>query len=919
MPLHLSEGLTLYDRLLNLSDPARIALKGKYALSYAELEEAIETRRLYLEREGVKKGSLVALRVSNSFTYIFLLYAIWKQGAQAMLIDPRLKPAEASALLDAYQPNYYVFSASQSVTTAVFQEEVDVEIKEYCAETVHRPEQVLVLFTSGSTGLPKAIGRTVEDLVWDMLKLTNEPLLSADDRVLGLTPLSHTYGLLNAMLQTLLVGATLHFAPSNQSRHILHTLREERITVMYGVPFHYRLLADAIDEEPLPCLKHAISAGEALDMQVHERFYAKYGVSIGQQYGMSETGVLSMDWNGRSPESVGEVLPGVQLSIIEGEIRVKLAASPYIGDQGSDRYVDGWFRTNDAGSIDASNRVSVHGRIDTMVSIGGLKVNMMEVEAVIKQHPGVLDVLVCSSDDKYGLEAYVQQNDVISELVLRDWCRERMADYKVPRSFYYVQEIPHTSTGKIDRSPDARLKLREQWLTDALLQQPEHAGLLIQLAGVLERRERWLEANDLYLRAMRAASNEQERMQAEAGVQRMRELLVARPPSLMECAKSLNKVVSVYCYGRSGTHLVKSLLDEHPDIILTMLDGTRIFELWNERVNRNDGPFDVDALIDSIFETFKELFNEGQVYEEPKMNGMCSLGENRDELYTLDREQFKQYFSQIVAAGDKPDMKLFYQAVQLSAAYSLGRTYDWLEGIPTIVEGGIHFGTRVEETKRLIELFPKTLLLHVVRNPVIAFASALKFQLASGQANLYNLSFQLVSLFQPVPAEVEWTSRTAVMKLEDLHTKPQATLELLCAMLGIRWHDSLLHSTFGGKKWWNTLTSALVSGFNTKTISNSYDELLSSFDKFRLESMLRVKYQVWGYDSHDYDNDEQLMEMLKLPFKFESLWSNDEKERASNRAMIHRLLTKLLREERTRDTEGRPDYEVRLLSPGGGR
>ena len=907
----------MYDRLLSRSEPGRIAMSGKYAVTYGELEDAIENQRQWLERQGVKPGSLVALKVSNSFTYVYLLFAIWKQGAQAMLIDTRLKTAETATLLDAYQPNYYVYTP-QAGAAAAFQEEADVQLTERHSDIAHRPEHVLVLFTSGSTGIPKAIGRTAEAIVGDMRKLTTVPLLSPDDRVLGLTPTSHTYGLLNALLQTLLVGASLYFAPSIQSRHIVNALRQERITVMYGVPFHYRLLADATGQEPLPDLRHAISAGEALEAQVHERFYEKYGVSIGQQYGTSETGVLTMDWHGRCPESSGDILPGVEMSVVDGEIRVKLPASPYIGEQGSERYADGWFRTNDAGSIDGENRLFVHGRIDTILSIGGLKVNVMEVESVIKRHPDVLDVLVCPSDDKYVLEAYVQHNGALQELALRDWCREQMADYKVPKRFYRADEIPRTSTGKVVRSPDARLELTERRLTGALLRQPSDTALLLQLAGIVERRQRWLEAGDLYRRALRATPSEQQRLQAENGASRIRERLDAAPVSLRDCAKSLYKAVSVYCYGRSGTHLVKSLLDGHPDIILTMLDGTRIFELWNDRLKDHEGTLDAEALTGVIFETFRDLFNEGEVYDEPKMNGMCSLGEERNELFTLDRERFKHYFTQIVSDGDKPDMKLFYQAVQLSAAYSLGRTFDFAEGIPVIVEGGIHFGTRVEETERLVKLFPHAVLLHVVRNPVIAFASALKFQLAAGQANLYNLSFQIVSLFQSVPAEDEWTSRTAVMKLEDLHTRSRETLELLCGTLGIRWSDVLLQSTFGGKKWWNTLTSAQVSGFNTKTISNSYDELLSSFDKFRLESMLRVKYRAWGYESHEYDNEEQLFEMLKLPFKFERLWSEQETERASNRAMIQRLFAKLLREERARGTDDRAEYRVKLLSPGGG-
>ena len=935
--------------LSRASAPEALAVKGEMSFTYAELELEIERQRQLLTEHGVKAGELVALQLKGSLTFIALLYAIWRLGAQAMLLDSRLKQAESEAMLRQVPPHYYVRLVGRHNPLAAFEDRIEVEmVRLPSPERAPDPDHAIILFTSGSTGTPKAIGRRREAILLDLYKLTAEPLLSPADRVMTLAPLTHTYGLLNGLLQTLYVGAALYFPRNNQSAQLLQTLREERITVMFGVPFHYQLLAQSPAGAPLEHLRRAISAGEALSPETHEAFYSRYRVSIGQQYGTSETGVLTMDWEGRRPETVGRPLPGVSIRDVRGELQAALPESPYLSPTSGERWQAGWFAMGDSGYVDSDGYVHVEGRSDSIVSIGGLKVNLQEVEAKLRQHPKVREALVCLSEDGARIEAHIEREPELQESELLAWCREQMADYKLPRRYCWSSRLPRTSTGKLLRIHPHQLEREEERLQRRLLREPEVLSALWDLGALYERQARLLEALDLYARARRLAGSSSEGQVLSHECERLRTVIGGMQTTKRDYAAALSKVVSIYCYGRSGTHLLKSLLDSHSQVIVSMLSGPALFKLWQSEVDAVGGRPDPQTLAEAIFAAFPGEFNEGRILEEPRMSGMCTLGESRDQLFTIDRARFREELAEIVTGAETLELKLFYQAVHLAAFLAMGGSCDPQAGeLPVIVEGGIHFATNVADTERLLTLFPYARLLHMVRDPVIAFGSALHYQLRSGQATLYNLSYQLQSLFQPVPARAEWADHTCVLRLEDVHAQPRATLELLCGMLGIRWEDSLLRSTFGGLTWWNSLTSEQLSGFTDRTVSKTYEELLSPADKAKLKRMLRVKYRAWGYDrsaaaavdsgtAADSDEngramggsaaegdasdgdaaerDEALYEQLKEPFRFEAAYEAVASQPEAVRVVIYRLCMKLLAAELQAEEQGRLEYKARLLS-----
>ncbi|MBO0804528.1 MAG: AMP-binding protein, partial [Nocardiopsaceae bacterium] len=187
------------------------------------------------------------------------------------------------------------------------------------------------------------------------------------------------------------------------------------------------------------------------------RFAARFGIGVGESYGTTETGVIAMDVSGATRPAVGPAAPGVCLRIHQGELEVRMPeGTPYLHDSGEDRYADGWLRTRDRAELDAAGAVRLLGRSDSMVVIGGLNLDLTEVEGVLCQHPGVTGAVVLHDR---ATEAYVSTDAEggLSAGELLRWCRDRLADYKVPRSVEVLPALPRTSNGKLVRRRDVLL------------------------------------------------------------------------------------------------------------------------------------------------------------------------------------------------------------------------------------------------------------------------------------------------------------------------------------------------------------------------------------------------------------------------------------------------------------------------------
>jgi acyl-coenzyme A synthetase/AMP-(fatty) acid ligase len=182
-----------------------------------------------------------------------------------------------------------------------------------------------------------------------------------------------------------------------------------------------------------------------------QAFTDRYGVPLGNMYGMTEVGVIGTDLHGLHRPAIAPA-PGIEVRESGGELLISCPASPYVGLSDPDRWADGWLRTRDAGTVDpATGLVTVRGRLDSQVSVGGLKVDLTEVEATLTGLPGVAAAVVAYDD---GITAYVQPDGPLTEDTLDTLLAERLAGYKRPRTLHLVAQLPRTTTGKLVRSLD---------------------------------------------------------------------------------------------------------------------------------------------------------------------------------------------------------------------------------------------------------------------------------------------------------------------------------------------------------------------------------------------------------------------------------------------------------------------------------
>jgi len=229
-----------------------------------------------------------------------------------------------------------------------------------------------------------------------------------------------------------------------------------------AVPFMFEYF---LDHPPAggwpPALRQLISAGAPLGAATVRAFHDRFGLKIHSFYGASETGGIAFDADDEVDDSgtVGSPLPGVTVTVRDSRIHVCSAAvsSGYVDDDG-DAFVDGGFLTGDYGEWDSRGRLLLRGRASSFVNVAGRKVQPDEVEAVLRGMPGIADVRVVAAPDARRGQQIVAcivvdaRASSITTLVIRRYCAERLASYKVPRAIVFVERIPLTARGKTDRA-----------------------------------------------------------------------------------------------------------------------------------------------------------------------------------------------------------------------------------------------------------------------------------------------------------------------------------------------------------------------------------------------------------------------------------------------------------------------------------
>ncbi|MBB5040134.1 class I adenylate-forming enzyme family protein [Prosthecobacter dejongeii] len=330
-----------------------------------------------------------------------------------------------------------------------------------------------IRFSSGTTGKSKGVLLSHESLL-ERITAANEGLrIGPGDRVLWVLPMAHHFAV--SIVLYLYHGATTIIEETHMGEDLLRAGAEQKATVMYGSPVHYRQLVEAPPVGEWTTLRLAVATAAALDAATAEKFRARFGRDLVQGLGIIELGlpVLNLTGAQEAPEAIG--LP---LSAYECLLKDDTGREPPAGEPGEiclrgkgmfDAYLDpwmpraealdaeGWFTTGDLGRRDAAGRVTICGRKKTLINVGGMKVFPEEVERVLDSHPKVQRSLVeARLHPLYGevpIVRYIASPEgAPTTMELRNHCRAHLAGYKIPLLFSAVPQLPLTASGKLKRA-----------------------------------------------------------------------------------------------------------------------------------------------------------------------------------------------------------------------------------------------------------------------------------------------------------------------------------------------------------------------------------------------------------------------------------------------------------------------------------
>lgn len=343
--------------------------------------------------------------------------------------------------------------------------------------TAEDDDLAILLYTSGTSGKPKGVMLTHDNITSNIRQIERHVTITRSDIVMGVLPQFHSFGLTVLTLLPLTLGLKVIYTARFLPPKIVRLIREHRPTMMIGIPSMYNALLTVKDAsaEDLASLRYTVSGGEPLPQAVFDRFKERFGITLNEGYGLTESSPVS-NWC-RPFEfrrgSVGKPLPDIDQRIIEpssgrvlgpnqdGEVIMR---GPNImkgyfklpEETAKTLDKDGFLHTGDQGRLDAQGHLSITGRIKEMIIVGGENVFPREIEEVLNQHPAVSASAVIGVMDESRGElpwAWVEmkEGEIFSESVLRSWCRERLAGYKVPREIQQIEKLPRNPTGKIMR------------------------------------------------------------------------------------------------------------------------------------------------------------------------------------------------------------------------------------------------------------------------------------------------------------------------------------------------------------------------------------------------------------------------------------------------------------------------------------
>ena len=456
-------------------------------LTYGALDAAITEAADLLRARGARPGDRVLLVVENCAATAVLILAASRIGALAVPVNARMTGAEIARIADHATPRLTLWSSHISPEAARHAAQAGAQpittsfgilhISGMAETAVSDDRQTaVILYTTGTTGAPKGVMLTHDNLIFAGRTSAHLRAMVPADRVYGVLPLTHVFGLASMLIATLAAGATAQLETRFRPDLVLRAL-QDGVTVFPAVPQMHALLMQHAQDQGMTRLDgnrlRYVSAGAApLDPAWKARAEGFYGIALQNGYGMTEStaGVCgTRNPIGVADVSVGPPLPGIEVRLAPlagsggaqdvGEILTRgphVMKGYYRNPEATAAVIDadGWLHTGDLGRFDAAGNLHVVGRSKELIIRGGFNVYPPEVEAALNDHPDVIQSAVIGRPAEGGNEeilAFVQCGDParVDVDALRAFVAERLASYKRPARIILTTSLPAAATGKI--------------------------------------------------------------------------------------------------------------------------------------------------------------------------------------------------------------------------------------------------------------------------------------------------------------------------------------------------------------------------------------------------------------------------------------------------------------------------------------
>ncbi len=471
--------------------PTRPAVvEGSREVSFLEFSQESNRVATALIEMGVRPGDSVALCAPNSYHWLVFYFGAMAAGAAAVTLSNILTRSELIQILDDARPKI-LFTEDERLNDLgqrqerpylekIVSNEGDISYKELigkgtpCFKVIerNRTDTAAVLYTGGTTGTPKGVMLTHENLMISAHNISYHERSTHTDCALCFLPLNHVFAQVHIVNATIYSGGRVVIQPSFDLENVLHTIGKNRVTKFYAVPTIYiRLLSIDDLKKKLGSLRYCFSAAASMASEVVREWKERTGLNIHESYGMTESAAM-VTYNHYYRHVIGSV--GTPVSTIEVQIRdlkgnvLKTGVEGEICIRGPNimrgylnkpeetraAFWEGWFRSGDIGVFDKDGYLFIVDRLKDMVITGGENVYPREIEEVLYTRPEVEECAVIGLPDReYGerVTAFIipKKDLQIDPADLKSYLKTKLSSFKVPKEFIAVADLPKSPAGKI--------------------------------------------------------------------------------------------------------------------------------------------------------------------------------------------------------------------------------------------------------------------------------------------------------------------------------------------------------------------------------------------------------------------------------------------------------------------------------------